>query len=242
MKVNIFILILSSLLLNNGYKTKLVLDEKINKVTYKVDLYIDPIKDSIKKNQFKEKMDLLEYELFYNSSTSLFIPVEKMNSENEDFKLKIVKNVAGGMCLKNIHTKEKITQKYSYGELFNVVKDFEEFKWEITTETKIINGYKCFKATTYKEEYDPTRNITRKFHPAVWFAPEIPAPFGPKGLDGLPGLVLEGTYNGKMYFYATKIEFDCNTKIKLEKSSKGRYVNEIEFLKIDAENFKKSKE
>ena len=59
----------------------------------------------------------------------------------------------------------------------------------ISTETKKIDNYTCYKATT---EYVVTNPKGTFKHPVVaWFCPEIPISHGPNGYGGLPGLILE---------------------------------------------------
>jgi GLPGLI family protein len=67
---------------------------------------------------------------------------------------------------------------------FLVKDNYYEFTWDISSETKVISGYPCVKATTDFRG--------RKW--VAWFAPGIPLPFGPWKLHGLPGLILE-TYD-----------------------------------------------
>jgi len=57
---------------------------------------------------------------------------------------------------------------------------FPEQDWQIEEDTKIIGGYSCQKATT--------RFKGRNYE--AWFCPEIPMPYGPWKLHGLPGLIL----------------------------------------------------
>ena len=125
-------------------------------------------------------------------------------------------------------------------ELYNVIVPFEQYKWEITTETKIIDGYKCYKAiTTYEDIYNPYKDRKLVFNPVVWFTPDIPASFGPKGLDGLPGLILEGSINGKKYLYASKIEFEYKKIKVIEKPKGGKDITQKELENIIIETFKK---
>lgn len=239
MKFKIILLSIITLFIATSFKIASKSDDYIgNCVTYKVNVYRDPNGDT-SKDKLMQKTDLFEYELYYNKSISVFKSVDRMQEDdNDDHLFQLVKRLAGGLCYKDIEKKEKLTQIESFGETFNVIKPYDEYKWDITTETKIINGYKCYKATTHKEEFDEKRNRTNRFNPIVWFAPEIPVPFGPKGLDGLPGLVLEGTFNGKLYFYATKIELNKKiSKAIFDKPKKEKYVTEKEFVDIDNKNF-----
>jgi len=71
------------------------------------------------------------------------------------------------------------------------------------------------------------------FSPIAWFAPEINVPFGPKGIDGLPGLVLEGSMNGKLFFYANKIEIYTELSNQKElKMEKGEEMSENEYFEL----------
>ena len=58
-------------------------------------------------------------------------------------------------------------------------------------------------------------------------------PFGPRGLDGLPGLVLEGSFDGKKIFYVTSIN---KTNRNIEKPSAQKTISYEEYsnLKYDA--------
>lgn len=61
--------------------------------------------------------------------------------------------------------------------------------WELTNESKLIDGYLCYKATNV----DRVENGTQVFnHPIVaWYCPELPYAFGPIGYGNLPGLILQ---------------------------------------------------
>jgi GLPGLI family protein len=197
----------------------------------------DDIKQTIRRA--REIKYQIEFELYYNKNESLYKIVDALQINN-DLASRIAKIQLGGNKIryKNIFKKEKLYQIESSGEKFNVNLNFEEYIWDITSETKIINGYKCFKATSYKEEFDKIRNRKNSFYPVVWFTPEIPSSFGPEGLDGLPGLVLEGSTNGKTFMYATKVNFDYLGKLPIERPTKGKEVAEDEYLDIIARIFK----
>ena len=70
-----------------------------------------------------------------------------------------------------------------------------QWDWEILTETKVINGYKCKKAISnaFKANF------------IAWFTEEIPMSAGPEKFGGLPGLILY-VDTGAVEFFAEKIE------------------------------------
>lgn len=86
--------------------------------------------------------------------------------------------------------------------IFLIKDNYIEPKWNITTETKKIAGYTCTKATT---------DFRGRLWEA-WFTVEIPLPFGPWKLHGLPGLILDAKDSTNTYAFVAK-------SIKFEKSA-----------------------
>ncbi|MDE6463631.1 MAG: GLPGLI family protein [Muribaculaceae bacterium] len=65
-----------------------------------------------------------------------------------------------------------------------------EMQWQIGDSTATVLGYECVMATS---DYHGRRWT-------AWFSPEIPVPFGPWKLHGLPGLILKAQAdNGRTY-------------------------------------------
>ena len=95
---------------------------------------------------------------------------------------------------------------------FTYVKEKKpKIEWIITNLTKKIGRYECRKA----EAEFRGRNYT------AWFTTEIPLPFGPWKLQGLPGLILEAYDTDKeVYFYFKKIKYPSQTNIKIERPTK----------------------
>lgn len=104
-----------------------------------------------------------------------------------------------GMLLGQVNTMQKPSFKYLihksfekseitvYDNLFfdnyKYIEPISMFKWKIGTETKIILGFNCQKATVSFSG----RNFT------AWFTEEIPISDGPYVFHGLPGLILQIT-------------------------------------------------
>ena len=93
--------------------------------------------------------------------------------------------------------KEKILYSRDLG--FKYVKDNTiDIPWDIAEETKMIGVYKVQKATAHFRGRDYT----------AWFTPQIPLPYGPWKLVGLPGLILEAYDTDKeIYWYFKNIEY-----------------------------------
>jgi GLPGLI family protein len=214
-------------------------------VTYKMDTY--GLKDTINKMYENEKISStlkkintikkdIEFLLYFNTYSSSFILKEKIIPEGEElyYSMAALQGAApGDNYYKNTQNKIKIMQTEASGEVFKVSFPFNQYEWKISNETKIINGYKCFKATTHWEENDYSREKTLQFDPIVWFTNDIPFSFGPLGLDGLPGLVLEASLNGKTFFYVSSLQSNLKEDRKqLEEPKKGKNITNDEFLKL----------
>lgn len=232
-------------LLSTNLDKNKVNDENITQVVYKIakpQVDTNRVKSNTNipesfRSKFRNSMEQMyniEFGLYYDKNKSLYKVSDRLEINKDDAVLAKIFSGAGTKRFKDNERKEKMFQKEAYGQLFNVTIPYDEYKWNITTETKIINGYKCYKATSIKKEYDKTRKQEITLNPIVWFTPEIPASFGPNGLDGLPGLVLEGSSNGHLFFFATKINFDYKGTEKIERPTKGKEVTELEFLDIIA--------
>lgn len=71
-----------------------------------------------------------------------------------------------------------------------------EMQWQIADTTASILGYECVGART-------------DYHGRIWtawFAPELPVPFGPWKLHGLPGLILKAESDNGITYKATGIQ------------------------------------
>ncbi|MGF1554861.1 GLPGLI family protein [Paucihalobacter sp.] len=186
-------------------------------------------------NGMNKNFDNLEYLLYCNSYSSIYFLKEKLQI-NDDIGYKVASIFGGsGIYYIDINKELKLIQKKAFGETFNVIYPLNDESWIIHKESKIIDGYTCFKATSIKEEYDYQRkmNITTNF--IVWFTPDIPLPFGPKGFSGLPGLIMEAVINKNTVLYITNINFNStDVEKKLIKPKKGKNITKDEYLKLSA--------
>lgn len=68
-------------------------------------------------------------------------------------------------------------------DLFMYEEHLPDMHWELTDSTKTVCGYQCHQAIA--SVYGRTWN--------VWYSTELPMPYGPYILGGLPGLILEAS-------------------------------------------------
>lgn len=181
----------------------------------------------------KDIMKNMKYGLYIYNNKSIFNSIKNIeNDENVD-KSKLKEVLSGGTFFYDNLDKTIINSVEFGGQKFNVILQKNKYNWVIGKEQKKINGYLCFNATCHIEQFDKRRNKNLSFDPVVWFTPELPFSFGPKGMNNLPGLILEGSLNGKLFFYATTINLNFqNLKFDIQKPSSGINVNEEEYLDI----------
>jgi len=80
----------------------------------------------------------------------------------------------------------KLTERVHKGYL-EYISDNLPLQWEISTDTIVLNGLSCIKATGFR--YFPGFEKASVY--TAWFTPDIPVPFGPIDINGLPGLILK---------------------------------------------------
>ena len=150
---------------------------------------------------------------------------EMQSDANKKPKPKFLEIVGGGNGIFYSNSLEKsiLTQKESFGELFLISSKFLD--WELTSETKKIGNYTCFKSKYI------SKNGNKNLIDEVWYTPEIPVQFGPTKYVGLPGLVLE-VIAGKIRFTATKIQLNNQQAVIIEKPNKGTKITEEEYTKL----------
>lgn len=158
--------------------------------------------------------------LLFNSTKSLYIV------RNDSLEKQHIHKQERTETGSDVYVTTKATNKYGLRYFVDLKKDSlfsrdigftyvkekkPEIDWKIKNETKKIGRYECRKA----EAEFRGRNYTG------WFTTEIPLPFGPWKLQGLPGLILEAYDTKKeVYFYFKKIKYPSETNVKIEEPIK----------------------
>ena len=191
------------------------------KISYSV-RYECPIEDRVKLgektfeifqiliNQTATLASEMETILYCNKTTSNFVLKDRLISDADkmaQLSLESATIQSGGSHYVDLKEMKRIDLREEDGEWYRIQLPYENYKWKITTQTKKIMGYTCYKAIGDTVIYNAKfrNNKKEKKIPIAWFTYDIPIPFGPKGLDHLPGLVLEGNIGGNYsYTYTCK--------------------------------------
>ncbi len=193
-------------------------------ITYKV-LTPELKKDTDDRvKQVNIEIDLMSFTLTYDAEKSYFI--KNRNIPQDKYHADIA-----SILVKSSHSYFQYlvskTSLYNYDikDKTYIVSDNSKMQnWNLTNETRMIEGYTCYKATlkTFNER-------SQKEHiREAWYTPEIPVPYGPVSYGGLPGLILEIKINHGFVYYATKIV--KNKPVKLPKLKEGPEISPKEMV------------
>lgn len=213
-------------------------------VHYKVTLYDGKFQNNKEANDFvvtllsksKDFLKQTDFVLKINNNEGIFI-VDKTLSVSDESVSKFAYAIieADGLTYLNSNTREVLHQMEAYGSQIILLSSLNDQNWKIENQTKVINGFTCYKAQLTIGNSSVT----------AWYAPKIALVFGPAGYGGLPGLILQlevqNTFNPHTY-YVTKIELNTSEKLSINKPEKGKLVNKAEFDQMGEkakENLKK---
>ncbi|MVO08776.1 GLPGLI family protein [Flavobacterium sp. TP390] len=148
----------------------------------------------------------------------------KMDADDSNKRMAKIANLA--YSISDYFYEKKRNILFSVTNNLNVISN-TNYNWELSSETKEIDAYTCYKATyNYKFVTRKGKEVNRLV--TAWYTPQINFNYGPNGYMGLPGLILELEYD-KTKLVAKGIEF-FKEEIKID-FPKNKEVTEEEFLK-----------
>ncbi|UGS23701.1 GLPGLI family protein [Flavobacterium channae] len=161
----------------------------------------------------------ISFELKFNNQNSFFY---KLSLNKEDGYNLAEETLLIMLGFKEVYfeLKEKLLHE-DYGEF--LIKTPSNHNWNISSESKKINNYLCYKATC-TESYTARDGKNKERVITAWFCPELPYSYGPLEYNGLPGLILELEKNGNKVVAKSIVLSD--KKISLELPNKKRISKE----------------
>ena len=172
------------------------------------------------KDRINDARDILAF-LEFNKFQSIQKLESKLKNDGKLIRNKTRKAAGSEKVYYTVNSfikKNSIFECRALGECFLIEQP--KSVWKISQETKIIGGYLCYRAV-YQNPLDKYKK------PVAWFAPKIPASYGPKIFIGLPGLILELEDN-LVTFTAIKIELNPKEKISIRKP-KGKAITKEKY-------------
>jgi GLPGLI family protein len=100
--------------------------------------------------------------------------------------------------------------------------------WKLLIETKVIDGFTCYKATNVETVIN--KKGTFSFPVTAWYCPKIPYSYGPMGYGNLPGLILEIQIRN-VIFGAKKIDLKSTMDFDTTFLKKATLLTEEELAK-----------
>ena len=208
------------------------------------------------KKLMEEKMNKAfekSYVLTFNKTESIYEEPQKLDlpSAGNSGMMIMMENSSDGKIYKNTKNKETISEEDFFGKEFLVVDSLKTYNWKPESESKKIGDYTCYKATYTipvtqkdKEEYEEFKkkqsdskttffvmDEPKERIVTVWYTPEIPVSHGPGEYWGLPGLILEASFD-KTVILCSKVVLNPKEKVQIKAPKKGKRVTKKEYERL----------
>ncbi|MFN4152047.1 MAG: GLPGLI family protein [Candidatus Sericytochromatia bacterium] len=199
-----------------------------NKATYNVKLLDD---SKIEKGELgylysksKQEANNFVFHLLFSNRNANFFLEENLSVENLTFSsVKLFSRYKGFIYTDSLFN--YIEKNIDFKR--NTLKNKINRDWKLTNESKLIQNYLCYKATS-KETITNSKGEFQ-FDIIAWYCPEIPYQFGPNGFGGLPGLILELQFDKSLYGLKTLTLNDKS--IKIETVDQNKIISDEEYAK-----------
>ena len=206
-----------------------------------------------------KKMFEKTFILNFDKSASIYKEEEKLDTPGQGgggMRMMMSMTGGGGTYYKNVKDKSYTVDKEFMGKEFLVKDSLPNLQWKMESETRVIGGYNCFKATAVRpasktdfRNFRPKKEDAATTKPAdatkktslldaldmpketvitAWYTPEIPVNQGPENYWGLPGLILE-VNDGKTVILCSKVVLNPKVKTEIKAATKGKVTTQKEF-------------
>ncbi len=125
-------------------------------------------------------VNTLEFTIKFNRQEALYTLNENLAIDTHEHLNNMAILVTRGDRLVYSNPTENllIEKTESFGKTFLIKSQLDFIEWNLTTETKEIEGYTCYKATALLINKGGPKNEDRLFDLTAWYAPELSFNFG----------------------------------------------------------------
>lgn len=233
------------------YKSKRKLNIKLDSTQINSDMHQRMME--MMKKQFEKT-----YKLSFNKEESVYKEEEKLGSPQSSGMQIVMVNTGGSDILyKNIKEERFTNQNDVFGKIFLIKDKLKKLDWSLSSETKNIGDYTCYKATIKRMQRvsrtgtisvngdkdldrDETEPEMEEITITAWYTPQISINSGPGNYYGLPGLILE-VNDGTETVICSKIVMNPK-KVNIVEPSKGKVVTQEKFDIIIEKKMKEMRE
>lgn len=167
--------------------------------------------------------------LYFNQDKSLFIPNSNLQIGEGSYFYEMALAMAGAKnkTWYSSITDNEVIMKYNFmGKNYLISSKPNEINIDLKQEKKIIHSYVAHKAICTKTILGSKG--AKKVDYEVWYVPDLNVPFGPLGLLGLPGLILEVNFSN-ISIRAIEIAKEP-TNFKIERPKDGSEIQSNSFF------------
>ena len=207
------------------------------KTKNKIEIELDSTMTDMMQEQIMamiQKQSEKTFTLTFDKEQSIYKEDESLAPPSLGNGMMVMSSYGSDLLYKNIKEDRYTKQSDFLGKVFLIQDTFEKIDWKLQSDTKNIGKYTCFKATTEQlikvdtHSNEPTeKSITIN----AWYTPQIPVSNGPSKFQGLPGLILELSYDSNTIL-CSKVILNPTKPIKIEPPKKGETVSQLEYDKI----------
>lgn len=170
---------------------------------------------------------------------------------------------SNGITYKNLKDRKMIEDTEQFSKRFLITEEMKQPAWELSGESRKIGNYTAFKATLKRPDnsvdfrrifgrrskQDRKNDSLRKLGKlpektidvTAWYTMDIPISTGPADYWGLPGLILELSYD-RTTMLCTEIVINPSEKIEIKQPTKGKEVSREEYNKIIKQKAEEARE
>lgn len=171
------------------------------------------------------KEQKLAHTLYFTADESMFQPAgtdAKRAGRPQGGGMQIRMDAPQETYYTNLRDGQSISLRELFGRKFLVAGGLRKQSWKLTGRRKTLLGYTCQEAVQHGERDTVT----------AWFTTAIPVSSGPRGLSGLPGLILETSSGTMSVMVATAVEPGVVPAGAIAAPKGGKKVTEEQFRRI----------